>query len=223
MTSNKEDYLKAIYHLSEENGRASTQDIARRLGVAPASVSEMLSRLTQEGLLNYEPYKGSALTEKGRQTCEAIIRVHELWEVFLVNYLDYSWSEAHEEADRLEHASSQRLAERLDLFLQQPEYCPHGALIPRPEYDDPGSRPASLTRLRLIQMQPGQTARILQVEEEPALLDYLQARGIRIGAVVRLEAVEAYEGPLTLRLDGGRQLQISQKAAGQIWVSPLTT
>ncbi|MBE6830799.1 MAG: metal-dependent transcriptional regulator [Ruminococcaceae bacterium] len=214
MTTNKEDYLKAIYHSGGLNERATTKAIAEQLGIASASVTEMLARLAREGLILYEPYKGSQLTEKGLRACIGIVRSHELWEVFLVRYLDYSWSEAHEDAEFLEHATTERLAERLDHFLQHPEVCPHGAVIPRLE-SIPEER-----KLSPLAFQPvGKTAVIRQVEEEKELLDYLEGLGMKIGSHATVLSFGAYDGPLEILLDG-HPVQISRKAAEKIRVEP---
>lgn len=132
MTQSKEDYIKAIYTAGGVSERVPTATVARMLGIAPASVTEMNVKLCKEGLVEYEPYKGVKLTEKGIAAVVNVIRSHELWEVFLTSYLGLSMHEAHQEAERLEHATSPLLAERLDEFLQHPETCPLGSGIPRP-------------------------------------------------------------------------------------------
>ena len=148
MTPNKEDYLKAIYKLGGMEEQVSNKQIAESLQIAPASVTEMLGKLKREGLIHYEPYKGSRLTDAGMRIAITLVRGHRLWEVFLMRHLGYSWSEAHEDAE---------------------------------------------------------------------LLDYLQASGIIIGSAVRIVEAGAYEGPLTLDLEG-KQVQISYKAACHIYV-----
>lgn len=212
MTPNKEDYLKTIYKLGGLEKLVSNKQIAEVLQIAPASVTEMLGKLKREGLIQYEPYKGSSLTEEGMRAAISLVRGHRLWEVFLMRHLGYSWSEAHEDAELLEHITPQRLTNRLDQFLNYPAYCPHGSSIPHPD-----------GQIDLVPMQPlihlavGVSSHIRRVTEEKILLDYLQERGIVIGGTVRIVEAAAYEGPLTLDMNGKR-IQISYKAACQIYV-----
>ena len=212
MTANKEDYLKAIYHSGGQTHRVTTKAVAQRLGVASASVTEMLARLAKEGLILYAQYKGSQLTEKGLAACINVVRSHELWEVFLVRYLGYRLSEAHDDAEALEHATSPLLAERLDELLSHPDFCPHGAAIPRP-----GRMPSARDMALLTALPAGSTAVVAQVEEEGELLDYLERLGLKVGSRVTIRAYGEYDGPVELLLDE-KNVQLSRKAASQIWV-----
>ncbi|MEY8353190.1 metal-dependent transcriptional regulator [Lachnospiraceae bacterium 54-53] len=212
MTPNKEDYLKAIYKLGGMEELVSNKQIAEALQIAPASVTEMLGKLKREGLIHYEPYKGSRLTSGGIQVAITLVRGHRLWEVFLMRHLGYSWSEAHEDAELLEHITPPRLTARLDQFLNHPAYCPHGSAIPQPDGQIDRAPMRTLNRLPV-----GALSHIRRVTEEKELLDYLQETGITIGSPVRVVEAAAYEGPLTLDLEGKR-VQISYKAAGQIYV-----
>ena len=212
MTTNKEDYLKAIYHCGGIHKRVSTKAVAQKLGIASASVTEMIGRLAREGLLTYEPYKGSQLTQTGLDACINVVRSHELWEVFLVQYLGYSLSEAHGDAELLEHATSLKLAESLDKLLNRPEVCPHGAVIPRP-----GNIPSERDMCLLSQLSAGNMAVIGQTGEEKELLDYLERLDIRAGTCVTLERFGEYGGALELLVED-RRVQLTRKAAEQIWV-----
>jgi DtxR family Mn-dependent transcriptional regulator len=216
MTPNKEDYIKAIYHLGGADGLVGTKQIADALNISLASVSEMLGKLGRDGLLEYEAYKGSKLTEKGLQMALALIRGHRLWEVFLIRHLDYSWREAHEDAELLEHISPQRLTSRLDKFLNFPAYCPHGSAIPN---SDGQMNKSSLQSLD--QLSVGESSNIRMVVEDNELMDYLQGLGIEIGSSVTVIEIGAYEGPFTLALKD-RQIQLSHKAACQIYVDQVT-
>ena len=212
MTPNKEDYLKEIYKLGGMEEQVSNKQIAESLQIAPASVTEMLGKLKREGLIHYEPYKGSRLTDAGMRIAITLVRGHRLWEVFLMRHLGYSWSEAHEDAELLEHITPSRLTARLEQFLNYPAYCPHGSAIPHPDGQ------VDLTPLQPLNLLPiGQISHIRRVTEEKELLDYLQASGITIGSAVRIVEAGAYEGPLTLDLEG-KQVQISYKAACHIYV-----
>ncbi len=217
MTPNKEDYLKALYKLGGIKRLVTNKDIAKALQIAPASVTEMLGKLSREGLIHYEAYKGSRLTDEGMRIAVSLVRGHRLWEVFLMRHLGYSWSEAHEDAELLEHITPARLTERLDRFLNYPAYCPHGSAIPQPNGQVSGAALQPLHELPV-----GETSRIRRVTEEKALLDYLQQAGIVIGSAVKIVETGAYEGPLTLDLEGER-VQISYKAACQIYVDEVQT
>ncbi len=212
MTPNKEDYLKEIYKLGGAEKLVGNKQIAEVLKIAPASVTEMLIKLSHEGLLHYEPYKGSCLTKEGLQIAITLLRGHRLWEVFLMRHLGYSWSEAHEDAELLEHITPPRLSGRLDKFLNYPAYCPHGSAIPHSDgqIDRKPLRP-------LVQLAAGESSHIRKVAEEKELLDYLQSLGIEIDGAVTVASIGPYEGPLMLDLDG-RQVQVSHKAACQIYV-----
>ena len=212
MTSGKEDYLKALYRLGEIHTTVTNKDLADELSISPPSVSEMIVKLQREGYIEYTAYRGSRLTELGRQEALKIMRVHRLWEVFLTERLGYSWSDAHEEAHRLEHHTSMKLARKLDEFLSHPSCCPHGSIIP----DEDGTVQQRPDRL-LSALCPGETSRICRVTEERELLDYLQALGICIGMEKQLKKAEPYEGPLILNTPQG-ELAISYKAACQIYV-----
>jgi DtxR family Mn-dependent transcriptional regulator len=212
MTPNKEDYLKEIYKLGGAEGLVGNKQIADALKIAPASVTEMLGKLSREGLIRYEAYKGSSLTQEGLRAALSLVRGHRLWEVFLMRHLDYSWSEAHEDAELLEHITPPRLTCRLDKFLNYPAYCPHGNAIPNTDGQIDSSPLQTLD-----QLSEGETSHIRKVTEETELLDYLQGLGIEIGSAVTVVSVGAYEGPLTLGLNG-RRIQISYKAARQIYV-----
>ncbi len=212
MTPNKEDYLKTIYKLGGMEELVNNKQIAETLQIAPASVTEMLGKLKREGLIHYEPYKGSRLTAEGMSAAISLVRGHRLWEVFLMRHLGYSWSEAHEDAELLEHITPSRLTSRLDKFLNYPAYCPHGSAIP---HSDGQIHHHPLQTLNLLPV--GTVSHIRRVTEEKELLDYLQEAGITIGSSVRIVEAAAYEGPLTLDLDG-KHVQISYKAARQIYI-----
>ena len=215
MTPNKEDYIKVIHHLGGAEDLVGNKQIADALNIAPASVSEMLGKLGREGLIAYEAYKGTKLTEKGLQMALALVRGHRLWEVFLIRHLDYSWREAHEDAELLEHIAPQRLTDRLDKFLNFPAHCPHGSAIPN------SNGLVNTRQLQTLdQLMEGESSTIRKVIEESELMDYLQSLGIEIGQIVKVIEIGAYEGPLTLALNG-KQIQLSYKAACQIYVDPV--
>ena len=213
MTASKEDYLKAIYEQGGMENCVSNKQIAEKLGVAAASVSEMLARLQQDGLIEYRAYHGSRLTPAGLDACIHVVRSHRLWEVFLMRCLGYTWREAHEDAHLLEHIAPERMVDRLDAFLGFPQNCPHGAQIP-PKGGTMEEAPALDT---LNGLEPGRTAVVRRIAEVGKLLDYLAGSGLRVGGEVCVVARDEYEGPVTFTQDG-RSITISSKAASQVYV-----
>ncbi|MDY6085115.1 MAG: metal-dependent transcriptional regulator [Dialister sp.] len=212
MTSGKEDYLKAIYIISENHDLVSNKELSDLLQVSPPSVSEMISKLQKEGYVDYTAYKGSKMTAKGRHEAGRLFRFHALWEVFLVDRLGFSWSEAHERADGLEHATTDLLAQRLDAYLGHPKYCPHGDPVPNKD----GSR-KGLTRRLLADLKIGESTHIRRVAEDYKLMDYIQSKHIDIGMTVKIKDKEPYEGPILLKSKEG-EISLSFKAAQQIYV-----
>lgn len=179
-----QDYLKAIYELSPEGRPTSTNQIADRLEVAPASVTGMLKRLAMMDppLVAYQKHRGVQLTAEGRRVSLQVIRKHRLIELFLVKILGYSWDEVHEEAERLEHAVSPRFGERLARLLGEPDFDPHGDPIPDRDLQLP-----ALQTISLSDVLPGQRVKIRRVStSNPALLRYLADLGIQPGADVTL-------------------------------------
>ena len=127
MTLSEEDYIKAIYHLGKGvDSNVSTNAIAEQMETKPSSVTDMIKKLSEKGLVNYQKYKGVSLTEFGTKTALTLVRKHRLWEVFLVDKLDFSWDEVHEVAEQLEHIKSEKLVDRLDKHLGFPQVDPHG-------------------------------------------------------------------------------------------------
>lgn len=212
MTSNKEDYLKVIFEEGGANANVSNKVIAEKLGVSAASVSEMLKKLSKEGLIIFESHKGSRLTGEGIEICLAIIRNHRLWEVFLIDKLNYSWREAHEDAEILEHAAPARMIDRLEQFLDYPDVCPHGYEIPRK-----GKTSDFIPLVNLASLEIGDRGVISKVNEEGSLLDYLEQVGLILGSSIAIKDKENYEGSITF-LQNDQLISVSYKAASQIYV-----
>jgi len=209
-----EDYLKAIYDVSRESGAAATTEVAARLRVAPASVSAMVRRLTGQGLVSHERYGTLRLTKKGRSAALQLLRRHRVIEAYLVTALGYAWDEVHSEAERLEHAASPELINRMAAAIGEPAVDPHGAPIPTAH----GTLEESRNR-KLSDLDPGESARIVQVEDEdPELLRYLASMRFVPGTSVRCVKKEPYEGPLTIRV-GSKNHLIGPPLAARIFVS----
>jgi DtxR family transcriptional regulator, Mn-dependent transcriptional regulator len=189
-----EDYLKAIYDLERVGAPASTNDIADRLAISPASVSGMMRRLAEQRLITHEPYRGVRLTGAGRRAALRTLRRHRILECYLTEVLGYEWDGVHAEAERLEHAASDELVERMAAALGNPTRDPHGAPIPT---RDGRVEEAPLRTLAAAAI--GERVRVRRVQDEDAeRLRYLAELGIRPGATVRILDRAPYDGPITL-------------------------
>lgn len=196
LTRSVEDYLKTIYHLSSGGAFASTSDIAATLGVAPASVSGMAKRLSDAGLLAHERYRGVRLTERGRREALRMVRRHRVLEAYLIAELGYDWASVHEEAERLEHAVSDTLIERMAKALGEPRYDPHGDPIPTAEGEIEETSWVSLDEAPL-----GTDLTLRRVlHDGPDRLRYLDGLGIGPGTRFVVVARQPFRGPTTVRL-----------------------
>ena len=216
LTAPVEDYLKAVYDLERLGGTAATNDIAHRLGVAPASVSGMVRRLAEQGLLAYERYRGVRLTPAGRRAALRTLRRHRIIESYLATVLGYPWDRVHEEAERLEHAASDELIDRMAAALGDPAFDPHGAPIPTREGSVDERR-----HIALADLADGQTARVVRVSDEDGeLLRYLADLALLPGAEVTVVDRAPYGGPLTLAV-GDRRCAVGPVAAAEVLVEPV--
>lgn len=197
-----EDYLKAIFNLSRDEAAATTSSIASRLGIAAGSVSGMLKRLSDRGLVEHVPYYGSRLTPDGEAQAVRMIRRHRVLELFLVEVLGYPWDRVHEEAERLEHAASDELIDRMARTLGEPEEDPHGAPIPTP-----GDAFVDRAFPALSEIAPGTGGVVRRVPDEDAeALRYLATLGIRPGAAVKVLDRAPFNGPLRVSIEGEEQV-----------------
>ncbi len=216
LTRSVEDYLKAIYRLSPQGRAASTSEIAQRLDLSPASVSGMVKRLSEQGLLEHVPYKGVQLTSEGRRAALRMLRRHRLIEAFLVAHLGYTWDTVHDEAERLEHAVSDTLVDRMAAVLGHPAVDPHGDPIPTSEGDI-----LELASTPLSEVPAGAAVEVRQVEEsQPDRLRYIASIGLRPGVHVTVVDRQPFEGPITIAVDGrthvvGHQLARVVRCSGE--------
>jgi DtxR family transcriptional regulator, Mn-dependent transcriptional regulator len=210
LTRSVEDYLKAIYRLSPEGRPASTSEIAHLLELSPASVSGMVKRLSEQGLLEHVPYKGVQLTDDGRRAALRMVRRHRLIEAYLVAFLGYTWDTVHDEAERLEHAVSDTLVERMAAVLGNPTADPHGDPIPAAD--------GSIEEPELIALSnvaPGRTIELRRVDEGQAdRLRYIASIGLTPGAVVSVIERQPFQGPITIAVDG--QTHVIGHELGQV-------
>lgn len=193
-----EDYLKAIYELEPAVETVSTSEIADRLGRSAASVTSMLKRLSEHGFVDYVPYRGVRLTSAGTRRALGILRRHRIIELYLIEELGYEWDGVHAEAERLEHAASDELVERMARELGHPEFDPHGAPIPTS-----GGRIQERKSRPLPEIEEGERAVVLEVEDEsPETLRYLATVELVPGSEVEVCARGPGEGPLAVRVRG---------------------
>lgn len=199
-TRSQEDYLKALYHLRGDQRPVPTRELAQRLGISSPSVSEMVVRLSAQGLVEHDRYRGQQLTREGRKVALELVRHHRLLEMFLVEVLGYTWDEVHEEAERLEHVISERMEARIFDLLGRPELDPHGHAIP-----SLAGKVRSLSERALSDCRPAEKVRVQGVsDDDPALLRELERRGLTPGT--RIEVIESskYESPIGCRIKGRR-------------------
>ncbi|HUF26486.1 MAG TPA: metal-dependent transcriptional regulator [Gemmatimonadaceae bacterium] len=216
LTAPVEDYLKAIYEIELAGTAAATNDIAQRLSIAPASVSGMVRRLADQGLIAHEPYRGVRLTDAGRRAALRTLRRHRVIEAYLARALGYPWDRVHEEAERLEHAASDELIDRMASAIGEPTVDPHGAPIPTREGAVEERR-----HVTLADLSPGQRACVVRVSDEDAeRLRYLAELDIVLGAEVEVVDRAPYDGPITIRLDGGERV-VGPALASQVRVEPV--
>jgi DtxR family Mn-dependent transcriptional regulator len=212
-----EDYLKAIYDLGRVGQSASTNDIAVRLAISPASVSGMVRRLADQGLITHEPYRGVRLTDSGRRAALRTLRRHRILECYLTEVLGFPWDRVHDEAEQLEHAASEELIERMAAALGDPLHDPHGAPIPSRD-----GRVEETPLRTLAEAVTGERVRVRRVQDEDAeRLRYLAELGIRPGAIVRILDRAPFDGPITLWVDepgGGATRAVGVALAGQVEV-----
>lgn len=210
-TDSMEQYLQTICKLSSEQSPVALSALADQMRISSVSANEMIKKLVARGLVAYEPYKGVTLTAEGQTQALRVIRRHRLWERFLTDVLGLPWDRVHEEACQLEHATSALVEERLAQFLNEPETCPHGHPLA-------GAECCREEGLPLSEMEPGQRAVVLRVAEHNAeLLRYLAELELRPQAVIEVEEVAPFDGPLTVRI-GECSRVIGRQVASQITV-----
>ncbi len=201
-----QDYLKGIYMLSVEAGPGAatipTSALSERLGVTPASATNMLKKLASMGLVEHANYKGAALTQPGRKIALEVIRHHRLLETYLAEALGVPWDEVHDEAEILEHVLSEYLEARIAAKLGHPTHDPHGAPIPTPELRIDEGDTVSLDALAT-----GDAGRLTRVSDgDPEMLRYLSDLGIRLGDTIRVTDRQPFDGPITVEVAGTRHV-----------------
>ena len=214
MTFSEENYLKTIYHLTTiSHSEVSTNAIAEKMETKASSVTDMLKKLAEKDLVNYKKYQGVSLTEKGALSAKMIVRKHRLWEVFLVEKLDFSWDEVHEIAEQLEHIKSEKLINKLDDFLDNPTEDPHGNPIP-----NANGQIISVEKQLLSELNEKQIGVCVGVKDTSSdFLKYLDKQGIALGSKIEIISKETFDLSLKIKVDS-RELTISNKIASNLFV-----
>jgi len=217
LTFSEENHLKTIFHLSSDPELGvSTNSIADNLNTKASSVTEMLKKLNDKNLIVYKKYHGAQLTEKGRKTALNIIRKHRLWEVFLVDKLNFKWDEVHEIAEQLEHIQSKKLTNELDKFLNFPTKDPHGDPIP-----NPAGFIKFTPKLKLSDLNIGETGKFIGVKDSSStFLKYLDKRQISLGCNIKVLHQEEFDQSLHVGLDD-TNLTISIKTASNLYITKI--
>ncbi len=214
MTLAEENYLKTIFHLERKlKSEVSTNALAERMQTRASSVTDMMQKLADKKMLVYKKYKGVQLTEKGKKAAAYVVRKHRLWEVFLVDKLNFHWDEVHEIAEQMEHINSVELIKRLDAFLGHPDFDPHGDPIP----DKDGNIKKAEKRLlsELIKNQIGICVGVK--ESSPEYLQYLDKKKISIGTKINVLGKEFFDGSMMIQA-GRDQFFVSKQIAENLYV-----
>ena len=200
MTRSQQDYLKALFLLHGDTKPVPTGDLAQRLGISSPSVSEMVTRLSAQGLVEHDRYKGQQLTREGRRVAVELVRHHRLLEMFLVQVLGYRWDEVHDEAESLEHVISERMEARIFELLGRPELDPHGHAIPSLT-----GKVRSVSDRALSDCQVGERVLVQGVSDDDARrLRELQRRGLVPGTRIEVVRASEYEAPIECRIKNRR-------------------
>ena len=213
----EENYLKAIFKISEnENENVSTNSIANELETKASSVTDMIKKLTDKGLVNYEKYKGTSLTKKGNEIAIHIIRKHRLWEYFLVKKLNFQWDEVHSIAEQLEHIKSEKLIKKLDDFLGNPKYDPHGDPIPNKKGSFPKAFSKSLNNLDIN--KKGIVVGVCK--DESSFLQYLDKLKINIGTIIEIIEIIEFDNSLEIKINN-KKIHISYEVSENILIKEI--
>ena len=214
MTFSEENYLKTIFHLTIlSDSEISTNAIAEKMETKASSVTDMLKKLAEKDLVNYVKYQGVSLTDKGTLSAKMIVRKHRLWEVFLVDKLDFPWDEVHDIAEQLEHIKSEKLINKLDDFLGNPTEDPHGDPIPNAK-----GQIIKTEKQLLSELTVDQTGICVGVKDSSAdFLKYLDKQGIALGSKIEIISKESFDLSLKIKVDS-KEMTISNKIAGNLFM-----
>jgi len=213
-TFSEENYLKAIYHLERKfPAGVSTNALAEEMETKASSVTDMIKKLSEKKLVNYKKYQGFKLSELGMETAVSVIRKHRLWEVFLVENLDFSWDEVHEVAEQLEHIKSEKLIRELDRFLGFPKHDPHGDPIP-----DAEGNFTVLNKVLLSDLKKGESGIFVGVKDSSAtFLQFLDKRNIVLGDELKIIDKEPFDQSVLIKINE-QELRVSNLISGNLYI-----
>ncbi|MDH7913596.1 metal-dependent transcriptional regulator [Winogradskyella sp. SYSU M77433] len=214
ITLTEENYIKAIYHIGD-NGKLSvkTNAIAEAMNTKASSVTDMIKKLSDKNYADYKKYQGVTLTENGKRVAINIIRKHRLWEVFLVEKLNFTWDEVHEVAEHLEHIKSDKLVDELDAFLEHPTHDPHGDPIP-----DKDGNFHHIDKIVLAKAEVGETYKCVGVDDtSTAFLQYLDSNNIALGTIITVKHKEPYDNSVKISLEH-YEIVVSQSVAKNLYL-----
>lgn len=213
----EENYLKALYKLGGKSNEVQTNALADELSTKASSVTDMMKKLSDKKLVNYEPYKGVSLTKQGYTIAINVVRKHRLWEVFLVGKLAFKWDEVHEIAEQLEHIHSPELIEKLDEFLDYPKFDPHGDPIP-----DKDGKIYQHLEITLSQLEKNEKGIVVGVKEHSkAYLNYLDHLNLVLGAEVYVEDKVAFDSSMKVKINNTEVATISNQATKNLYIKKL--
>ena len=215
LSQTEENYLKAIFKIGEKNpGSVTTNAIAASMETKAASVTDMLKRLSDKALINYEKYKGVQLTAKGEKVAKNLIRKHRLWEVFLVEKLHFNWDQVHEIAEQLEHIHSPDLTNKLEDFLGYPKYDPHGDPIP-----DQNGNIVYPSEKSLSDLDDGEKGILVGVKDSsPQFLQYLDKINISLGSLIKVKVKYEYDGSREVIIDDKKEFMVTEQVAKNLYI-----
>ena len=217
LTVTEENYIKAIYHLQQNDGNVTTNEVADMLHTKAASVTDMLKKLNAKNILNYEKYQGFTLSGDGKKVALTIVRKHRLWEYFLVEKLQFGWDEVHEVAEELEHISSKKLIEKLDAFLEHPKFDPHGDPIP-----DVNGKITVQPQINLTDLPLNELAVVTAVGSQSSeLLELLKHKKIAIGTKIIIKKKFLFDNSVEIKIQNQAAFTISQQLAQALFVKKI--
>jgi DtxR family Mn-dependent transcriptional regulator len=214
-TISKENYLKTLYTKDKiENVVVTTSKIAESLNVSNAATSEMAKKLSNEGLVNYEKYKGIELTNSGEKIALDVLRRHRLWELFLIKVLNLTWDEVHDEAELLEHQTSENLIDKIDEFLNFPDFDPHGSPIPKKN----GKLPSMPKLKSLLTSTVGESYKVARVSDKSSeLIKYFSRIGLTINRKIKIIEKLTFDNSIVIELNGSK-ITLSEKTAQSVFI-----
>jgi len=214
-SASKENYIKAIFHLQQQDESVTTNALAEALQTKPASVTDMLKKLKTQKLLQYEKYRGVKLTPEGKKLAVQIIRKHRLWEYFLVEKLQFGWEEVHDIAEELEHISSKKLIDRLDEFLDFPKADPHGDPIP-----DVNGKIPSMQQSAISDLPVNSSGIVNGISDQSAeMLELLKHKNIQLGTRLDIKRKFEVDGSVEIKIRNQQPVNISEHVAKNVLIA----